>query len=142
MSEAHHPPCQWMLKIFFTKHNWQDKQQKSWVIALWWFGVSPLRICITCVWPSGSQKLPAPSNQSERHLHFSLIRLCMALLFNISICLSGCLLKKINLFQKIWFVILSLKNVTIKADSFKIITMEPDKAPEVTVNLIIISSFK
>ena len=48
--------------------------QTSWVIALW-------RICITCVWPSGSQKLPAPSSQSERHLHFASIRLCLALLF-------------------------------------------------------------
>ena len=31
------------------------------------------------------QKLPAPSSQSERHLHFASIRLCLALLFIISI---------------------------------------------------------
>ena len=32
-----------------------------------------------------SQKLPAPSSQSKRHLHFASIRLCLALLFIISI---------------------------------------------------------
>ena len=35
---------------------------------------------------SGSQKLPASSSRSERHLHFAVIRLCLALLFIISIC--------------------------------------------------------
>ena len=81
MSMTQHPPCQWMLKNFFTKHNWQDTQQKSWVITPWWFSVSHWRICITCVWPSGSQKLPSPSSRSECHLHFASIRLCLALLF-------------------------------------------------------------
>ena len=64
---------------------WAARQQTSWVIAPWWFNVSPWRICITFIWPSSSQKLTAPSSPSECHLHFALIRLCLALLFIISI---------------------------------------------------------
>ena len=67
----------------FYFYNWAATT--SWVIAPWWFCVSLWRICITFVWPSGSQKLPSPSSRSERHLHFSSIRLCLALLFIISI---------------------------------------------------------
>ena len=54
------------------------KQQISWDVSLWW-------ICITFVWPSNSLKLTAPSSRLERHLHFASIRLCLALLFIISI---------------------------------------------------------
>ena len=57
------------------------KQQISWVVSLWRICVSLWGICITFVWPRGSIKLPAPSSQSECHLHFALIRLCLALLF-------------------------------------------------------------
>ena len=106
MSKAQHSPCQWMLKIFFTKHNWQDKQQKSWVIAPWWFGVSPWRICITCAWPSGSQKLPAPFSRWERHLHFASIRLCLALLFIISMLSSS--EDSCALFWKKWIAVTPL----------------------------------
>ena len=69
----------------WLKLNWAAKHQTSWDIAPWWFCVSLWRICIPFVWPSGSQKLPAPSSRSERHLHFASIRLCMALWFIISI---------------------------------------------------------
>jgi hypothetical protein len=65
--------------------NWAAKQQTSWVIALWWFSVSPWRLCITFVWPSGSLKLPAPSSWSECHLHFASIRMCLAMLLIMSI---------------------------------------------------------
>ena len=64
---------------------WAAKQQTSWVIAPWCFSVSSWRICITFVWPRGSLKLTVPSSRSERHLHFASIRLCLALLFIISI---------------------------------------------------------
>ena len=79
-----------ILMIFFQKSSdkicyWADDKQSSWIIALWWLSVSLWRICITFIWPSGSQTLPAPSSQSERHLRFALIRLCLALLFIISI---------------------------------------------------------
>ena len=71
----------------------------SWIIFLFGFSqrffpiellnsklhVSPWQICIAFVWPRGSLKLTAPSSQSERHLHFAYIRLCLALLFIISI---------------------------------------------------------
>ena len=79
---------------------WADKQQTSWVIAPWWLCVSPWRICITFVWPSGSKKLPAPFSWSERHLHFALIRLCLILLFIIS--------KKVKRAnnKRIWFKLL------------------------------------
>ena len=50
----------------------------------WWFSVSLWWICITFIWPRASLKLTAPSSQSERHLHFVSIRLCLALLFIIS----------------------------------------------------------
>ena len=66
--------------IFATAY-WAAKQQTSWVIAPWWFSVSPWRICITFVWPRGSLKLTAPSSRSN----FETIRLCLALLFIISI---------------------------------------------------------
>ena len=68
-----------------THYYWAAKQQISWIIAPWWICVSLWQICITIVWLSGSRKLPAPSSWSERHLHFELIRLCLALLFTISI---------------------------------------------------------
>ena len=42
-------------------HNWDDKQQISWVIAICW-------IFISFLWPSGSLLLPAPSRRLERHL--------------------------------------------------------------------------
>ena len=58
---------------------------KRWVIAPWCFSVSPWRICITFIWPRGSLKLLVPSSWSEHHLHFASIRLCLALLFIISI---------------------------------------------------------
>ena len=69
-----------------NNRNWAAKQQTSWVITPWWFCVSPWRICITFVWPSGFQKLTAPSSRWERHLHFSSSRLCLALLFIILMC--------------------------------------------------------
>ena len=69
----------------FYFYNWAATT--SWVIAPWWFCVSLWRICITFVWPSSSLKLPVTSSQSECHLHFALIRLCLALLFIISILL-------------------------------------------------------
>ena len=72
-------------RLFTKNANWATKQQTSWVITLWWFSVSFWRICITLVWPRGFLKLAAPSNRSERHLHFVLIRLCLALLFTVSI---------------------------------------------------------
>ena len=64
---------------------------------LWWFSVSPWGMCITFVWPRSSLKLTAPSSWSERHLYFASIRLCLDLLFIISItcyksafnCVSG-----------------------------------------------------
>ena len=65
--------------------NWAAKQEISWVVSLWRICVSLWWIHITFVWPRGSLKLPAPSSWSECHLHFTLIRLCLALLFNISI---------------------------------------------------------
>ena len=52
-------------------------------------GYCPLMvwICITCVW----LKNPVPSSWSERHLQFASIRLCLALLFIITIQnLSNC----------------------------------------------------
>ena len=69
----------------YQNSYWAAKQQTSWVIARWWFSVSPWRICITFVWPRGSLKLTAPSSRSERHLYFASITLCLALLFIISI---------------------------------------------------------
>ena len=65
-------------------HNWAAKQQTSLIIAHWRFSVSPWWIYITFVWPRGSLKLTEPSSQLGRHLHFELIRLCLALLFIIS----------------------------------------------------------
>ena len=62
---------------------WAAKQQTLWVIAPW-------RICITSVWPRGSLKLQRPSSRSELHLHFASIRLCLALLFIISMWQSSC----------------------------------------------------
>ena len=50
---------------------WAAEQQILWVIALWW-------ILIPFLWPSGSLLLPVPSSQSERYLHFALIKLCQA----------------------------------------------------------------
>jgi hypothetical protein len=68
----------------YNSNYWAAKQQNSWVIAPWWFNVSPWQICITFVWPRGSVKLTVPSSWSERHLHFASIILCLALLFIIS----------------------------------------------------------
>ena len=54
------------------------------VISLWW-------LCITVVWPRGSKKLPtiAPSDDWNAIWHyFTLLRLCLALLFFISIDLN------------------------------------------------------
>ena len=48
------------------------------VVSLW-------RICITFVWLRGSLKVPVASSWSKRHLHLVSIRLCLALLFIISI---------------------------------------------------------
>ena len=74
---------------YFLHDHWDNnKQQLSWVIAPWWFFVSLWRICITFIWPRSSLKLKAPSSQSERHLHFLSIRLCLALLFIISIIIN------------------------------------------------------
>ena len=73
--------------MFFYHFYWAAEQQTSWFIAPWWFCVFLWWICITFVWPSGSQKLTALSSRSERHLHFASIRLCLALLFIISILL-------------------------------------------------------
>ena len=50
---------------------WAAKQQISWVIAPWW-------IFIPFFWPIGFLLLLAPSNRSERHLHFASIKLCQA----------------------------------------------------------------
>jgi hypothetical protein len=73
---------------YFLHDHWDNnKQQISWVIAPWWFFVSLWRICITFIWPRSSLKLKAPSSQLECHLHFLSIRLCLALLFIISIIL-------------------------------------------------------
>ena len=77
-----------LMKFRNNTSYWAAEQQTSWVIAPWWFSVSPWRICITFVWPRGSLKLTAPSSQSERHLHFASIRLYPALLFIISMQLS------------------------------------------------------
>ena len=68
---------------------WADEQQISRVIAPWWFSVSLWQICTTFVWPRSSLKLPAPSSWWERHLHFASIRLCLDLLFIISIAVMG-----------------------------------------------------
>ena len=54
-------------------------------ITPWWFSISPWRIWIAIVWPRFSLKLTGPSIRLERHLHFTSIRLCLALLFIISI---------------------------------------------------------
>ena len=64
---------------------WPAKQQTSLFYRPWWFSVSPWRICIFFVWPRSSLRLTEPSIRSERHLHFASIRLCLALLFIISI---------------------------------------------------------
>ena len=72
-------------KNTYKLEYWAAKQQTSWVIAPWWFSVSPWRICITFVWPRSSLKLSAPSRRLDRNLHFALIRLCLPLLFIISI---------------------------------------------------------
>ena len=77
------------------KTHWAAKQETSWIIAPWWFSVSLWRICTTFIWPRGSIKLPAPFSQSECHLHFASIRLCMALLFIISIVIKELLLRAI-----------------------------------------------
>ena len=61
----------WKIKTWSWFFNWAAKQQTSWVIAPWWFSVSPWRICITFFWPRGSLKLTAPSSRSERHLRFA-----------------------------------------------------------------------
>ena len=86
---CHKMGCFPILKLCYnwTVHfraYWVGKQQTSWVIAHWWFSVSLWWICITFVWPKDSLKLTAPFSQSEPHLHFASIRLCLALLFIIS----------------------------------------------------------
>ena len=75
-------PC--FLKRFFVlfyKFTIETNQNKLHVIYLWW-------LCITFVWPSGSKKLAtaAPStDQNAIWRYFTLLRLCPALLFFISI---------------------------------------------------------
>ena len=76
-----------LVKIFHVSHNltWYSAIQlinnKFHVIFLW-------RLCITFVWPRGSQKLPTtapPTGRNTIWRYFTLIRLCQALLFIISI---------------------------------------------------------
>ena len=58
-----------------------NEKKKLHVIPLWW-------LCITFVWPRGPKKLPttAPSsNQNAIGRYFTLLRLCLGLLFFISI---------------------------------------------------------
>ena len=106
--------------------NWAAKQQTSWFITPWWFCVSLWWICITFVWLSSSQKSTAPSSQLKRHLHFALIRLCLALLFIISITdytMDGnsylITLLCNTLFLKVWlFEFLGYKNILKISSSF------------------------
>ena len=44
-----------------------------------------IRFTRILLFSKSSQKLPEPPSQSQQHLHFALIRLCLALLFIISI---------------------------------------------------------
>ena len=55
-----------------SNYHWAGKQQTSYVI-------------VPSVWPRGSLKLTVPSSRSKRYLHLASIRLCLALLFIISI---------------------------------------------------------
>ena len=71
-----------LLNHYSTMYDWAGKQQTSWVIAPWWFSVSPWQICITFVWPRDSLKLPTSSSWLEGHLHFALIRLCLVYYLN------------------------------------------------------------
>ena len=68
-----HRCTQWSRPAALAHLYWQDKQQTSWVITPWLFGVSLWWIYIPCIWPSSSKKLPVASRQSEHHLHYASI---------------------------------------------------------------------
>ena len=124
LSFSFHLSCFWpYLNIVVTK-NVTFPAQKNWKLIPWIKSISNKGNKYLVVFDMSLytkfQNIAQEKTSGCKYRHWKKLRTCM---FLPVICLSGCLPKKINLFQKIWFVILSLKNVTIKADSFEIITM-------------------